>query len=205
MFKKILIADDHAVVRMGISLALEAENNSIQLDFAESYFDIENILSRKAIELLVLDIQMPGVEKSVIKQIKQMCPSIKILLFSAHHGDVILQYLREGADGYLSKQCNSKQIMDSIKIMYETGIVFPPETMREMIRSSDRLVPEQILSAREYEIYTLLVKGMGNLEITNLLSLKAGTVSTYRKRIFSKLKVSNLADVIKIHMNLNRF
>lgn len=200
MFKKILIADDHSVVRMGVSFALESYDRTIEIEFAESYFEIEQILSQKPIELLIMDIQMPGIEKNVIREIKKIYPSLKVLLFSAYSGDVVLQYITEGADGYLNKQCNSSQITEAVKTLYEKGFVIPPDTTHEILRLSDKINPERILSDREYEIFMLFVQGMGNLEITNTLSIKPGTVSTYKKRIFEKLKVKSIADLVKIHI-----
>lgn len=200
MFKKILIADDHSVVRIGVSFALESYDRTIEIDFAESYFEIEQILSQKPAELLIMDIQMPGIERNVIREIKRTYPSLKVLLFSAYSGDVVLQYITEGADGYLNKQCSSSQITEAVKTLYETGFVIPPDTAHDILRLSDKINPERILSDREYEIFMLFVQGMGNLEITNTLSIKPGTVSTYKKRIFEKLKVKSIADLVKIHI-----
>ena len=203
MFKKILIADDHSVVRLGASVAFQTNYNDIEIFVAENYFEVEKILIATNIELLILDIQMPGVDNSVIKEIKEISSSLKILLFSAFKGDIVLHFIKDGADGYLNKQCTSEQIIDAVKTLYHTGFVFPPDTTREILNLSDRINPKKVLSEREYQIFILFIQGMGNLEITNALSIQPGTVTTYKKRIFAKLNAKSIADLVKIQMDFN--
>jgi DNA-binding NarL/FixJ family response regulator len=199
MFKRILIADDHSMIRLGVSMAIEAVYPEVSIDFAEDYFETEKILQEKNSDLLIMDIQMPGVAYSVVRHLKEISPAVKILLFSGFKGDMLRQFISEGADGYLNKQCSYSQIMEGINTLYTTGSVFPPETMREYLSLSERKDPKKLLSEREYEIFLLLVQGYGNLEITNMLSIQAGTVSTYKRRIFNKLKVDNVPDLVKMH------
>lgn len=200
MFKRILIADDHYIVRLGVSVAIETAYKDVQIDCAENYFEAEKILIEKSNDLLIMDIQMPGVVYSVVRHLKEICPTLKILLFSGFKGEMLWQFITEGADGYLNKQCSYNQILEGIETLYTTGSVFPSETMREYISLSQRIHPKKSLSDREYEIFILLVKGYGNLEITNMLNIQPGTVSTYKKRIFTKLKVENIPDLVKIHL-----
>jgi two-component system, NarL family, response regulator, fimbrial Z protein, FimZ len=203
MFKRILIADDHSIVRLGVSVAIEAAYQDVEIDFAENYFEAEKTLMQKSNDLLIMDIQMPGVAHSVVRHLKEICPTVKILLFSGFRGEMLWQFISEGADGYLNKQCSYSQIIEGIETLYTTGSVFPPETMREYISLSKRIDPKKVLSEREYEIFLLLVQGYGNLEITNKLNIQPGTVSTYKKRIFNKLKVENIPDLVKIYLELN--
>ena len=200
MFRKILIADDHSIVRLGVAVAFEENYRDVEIDFAENYFEAEKIISEKAIDLLIMDIQMRGVQRSVIKHMKLLNPGMKILLFSGFTGETVRQLISEGADGFLSKQSSYDQIMDAVRTLYHTGSAFPEGRTGNPRSLFERIGPHQILSAREYEVFMYLVEGKGNLEITNLLSLKPGTVTTYKKRIFAKLKVENVAELVKIHL-----
>jgi len=202
MFKKILIADDHYVVRAGTGFALQRYNNEIEIHFAESYFEIEyNLKNDDRFDLLILDINMPGVDKSVIKKIKSLIPEIKIMLFSSYTGGIVLQFLREGADGYVNKLSSSQEIVDSITKLFRDEIYLPPSMTREIINLEDFIDPKKYLSAREFEVFELLTSGLGNLEITNKLLIKPATVSTLKNRILKKLNVNSVAELVKIKMN----
>lgn len=200
MYSKVIIADDHFVVRLGTAIVLETHYKDIEINFAENYYEIDKILDLEKVNLLILDINMPGVDKSVIKKIKTKSPGIKILLFSAFRSSIILQYMAEGADGYLNKECDKAQIIEAIKALYNNGYFFSPEIAYGMVKKMNMINPKNILSQREYEIFELLVRGLGNLEITNKLGIQSGTVSTYKKRIFQKMKVGSVADLVKIHL-----
>ncbi|GEN77915.1 response regulator transcription factor [Chryseobacterium hagamense] len=202
MFNRILIADDHSMIRLGVSLAIEAAYGNVTIDLAEDYFETQKMLQEKKHDLLIMDIQMPGVAYSAVRHLKEISPAVKILLFSGFRGDMLRQFISEGADGYLNKQCSYSQIMDGINTLYSTGSVFPPEIMREYISQSERKDPKKLLSEREYEIFLLLVQGYGNLEITNRLAIQPGTVSTYKKRIFTKLKVNSIPDLVKLQIEM---
>lgn len=190
------------MIRLGLSMAIEAAYPEVSIVFAEDYFETENLLRENSNDLVIMDIQMPGIAYSAVRQLKELCPEVKILLFSGFKGDMLRQFISEGADGYLSKQCSYRQIMEGISTLYTTGSVFPPEIMREYLSLSARKDPKKLLSEREYEIFLLLVQGYGNLEITNMLTIQPGTVSTYKRRIFNKLKVDNVPDLVKMHHSL---
>ncbi|MCD9856818.1 response regulator transcription factor [Epilithonimonas sp. JDS] len=204
MFKNILIADDHFVVRSGTAMALHAYDNTIQISFAESFYEAADLMEAGEFELIFLDINMPGVEKSVVKEIKRKFKNIKIIIFSAHTGGIVNQFIREGADGYLHKHSNSQQIVEAVKAIYKDGYFLPTELMVDVINMPEMVNPEKFLSDREFEIFELFAQGLGNLEITNALDIQPGTVSTYKKRIFKKLHVQSIAELVKIHLNFKK-
>ncbi len=172
MFREILIADDHSIIRFGLSVAFEAQFKDLKINLAENYFEAEKIIAEKHIDLFIMDIQMPGVDKFAIRNVKMISPNTKILLFSGFAGETMHHLIAEGADGYLNKQCSYQQIIEGVLELYNTGTVFLPETIGKNISLSDRISLKKILSKREYEIFIFLVEGKGNLEITNMLSLK---------------------------------
>ncbi|WP_223608193.1 response regulator transcription factor [Chryseobacterium sp. OSA05B] len=199
MNERILIADDHYVVRAGTALVLESAYPQLKIDFAENYEQVQKHLSDRHYDLLLLDIDMPGTQyKKMIPELKSIQDNLKILIFSGHDKDVAIQYIREGAEGYLSKQSSEEEIREAVKSVIEKGYYYPGELIGLIIQNK-KSNPAEKLSSREYEIFKLLASGNGNLEIGNKLDIQMSTVSTYKKRIFQKLNISNIAELIKVH------
>lgn len=199
MNERILIADDHYVVRAGTALVLESAFPDLNIDFAENYEQVKKILGGQQYDLLILDIDMPGTQyKKMIPELKGIQENIKILVFSGYDKDVAIQYIREGAEGYLNKQSSEEEIKNAVKTILEKGYFYPAELIGLIIQNQ-RNNPAEKLSSREYEIFKLLADGNGNLEIANRLSIQMSTVSTYKKRIFQKLDVGNIAELIKVY------
>ncbi|AZA76254.1 DNA-binding response regulator [Chryseobacterium sp. G0186] len=199
MNERILIADDHYVVRAGTALVLESAFPDLKIDFAENYEQVKKMLGGQQYDLLILDIDMPGTQyKKMIPEVKDIQENIKILVFSGYDKDVAIQYIREGAEGYLNKQSSEEEIKNAVKTILEKGYFYPAELIGLIIQNQ-RNNPAEKLSSREYEIFKLLADGNGNLEIANRLSIQMSTVSTYKKRIFQKLEVGNIAELIKVY------
>ncbi|MCJ7935774.1 MAG: response regulator transcription factor [Chryseobacterium sp.] len=199
MKERILIADDHYVVRAGTALVLESAYPECKIDFAENYERVKEMLTTEYYHLLILDIDMPGTQyKKMISELKDIQSDLKILVFSGYDKDVAIQYIREGAEGYLNKQSSEEEIVNAVKTVIEKGYFYPAELIGLIIQNkSDN--PAEKLSSREYEIFKLLADGNGNLEIANRLNIQMSTVSTYKKRIFQKLEVANIAELIKAY------
>ncbi|NIF06111.1 response regulator transcription factor [Chryseobacterium sp. Tr-659] len=199
MNEKILIADDHYVVRAGTALVLETAYPNLRINFAENYEQVKTLLESKYYDLLILDIDMPGTQyKKMISELKNIQNDLKILVFSGYDKDVAIQYIREGAEGYLNKQSSEEEIKNAVKAVIEKGYFYPAELIGLIIQNK-RDNPVEKLSSREYEIFKLLADGNGNLEIANKLNIQMSTVSTYKKRIFQKLDVGNIAELIKVY------
>ncbi|MBB6369699.1 response regulator transcription factor [Chryseobacterium shigense] len=199
MNERILIADDHYVVRIGTALVLESEYPSLTVDFAENYDQVKEHISNDDYDLLLLDIDMPGTRyKKMIPELKNIQKNLKILVFSEHGKDIAIQYIREGAEGYLSKQSSKEEIGEAVKSVIQRGHYYPTELIGLIIQNK-KSNPAEKLSSREYEIFKLLAEGTGNLEIGNKLDIQMSTVSTYKKRIFKKLNISNIAELIKVY------
>lgn len=203
MNKKILIADDHYIVRAGTAMVLETAYPRLNINFAENYEQTKNFIGSNSCDLLILDIDMPGSQyKQMIHELKSIQNSLKILVFSGYDNDVALQYIREGAEGYLNKQSNEEQIKIAVKSILDKGYYYPTELIVPIIQNKKNS-PGEKLSSREYEIFKLLSYGNGNLEIANMLNIKMSTVSTYKKRIFEKLNIANIAELIKAHNQIH--
>lgn len=199
MNERILIADDHYVVRAGTALVLESAYPNLRIDFAEDYDQVRKMLGAQQYGLLILDIDMPGTQyKKMISELKEIQKDIKILVFSGYDKGVAIQYIREGAEGYLNKQSSEEEIKNAVKTIIEKGYFYPADLIGLIIQNK-RDNPAEKLSSREYEIFKLLADGYGNLEIANKLNIQMSTVSTYKKRIFQKLDVHNIAELIKVY------
>jgi len=199
MNERILIADDHYVVRAGTALVLESAYPQLTIDFAENYEQVKEQLTAGHYDLLLLDIDMPGTQYTrMITELKDIQKSLKILVFSGYDKDVAIQYIREGAEGYLSKQSSEEEIREAVRSVIEKGYHYPVELIGLIIQNK-KSNPVEKLSSREHEIFKLLADGYGNLEISNKLDIQMSTVSTYKKRIFKKLNISNIAELIKVH------
>ena len=193
-----LIADDHSIVRQGISLVIK------ELFFKATIFkETLKILKETKVDLLVLDINFPdGNSLSIIGEIKVLQPDLKILIFSAYDENLYaLRYLNAGASGYLSKGSNEEEMKQAFQSMMVSG-KYITQNIKDQILDSyiskKPLNPLEQLSDREIEVARLLIKGFGNMEIADMLHIKKSTVSTFKNRIFEKLAIDNLADLIDL-------
>ncbi|EJL69614.1 response regulator transcription factor [Chryseobacterium populi] len=201
MIKNILIADDHDVVLAGTTMILESRIPDILIDQAQDYPEALDKISRRKYDLVILDINMPeSKNKKMISEIKETDPDIKILVFSAYEEEIAIQYIKEGANGYINKLSKVDEISEAVKKMFSDGYYYPSNIAIKLLQRSP-LDSIKSLSEREYEIFTLITRGFGNLEISNTLNIQMPTISTYKKRIHKKLQTNNVADLIRLYQN----
>lgn len=204
MNKKILIADDHYIVRAGTAAILELEYPELEIHFATRYDEVKTQVSNTTYDFIFLDIDMPGtLYTGMISDLKRIQPDIKILIFSAFEKETILQYIHAGAQGYLNKKSEEDEIKYAVQSMFQTGIYYPQEIIPFIIKNTTERTVVNSLSPREYEIFELLAQGNGNLEISNILNIQKSTISTLKKRIFDKLKVKNTIELAEFHKKLH--
>lgn len=200
---RILIIDDHLVVRAGVTIILQNDIDNLDISYASNFPETIKILKDNIFDLIILDINIPGGKNTVmISDIRSILPDVKILMFSAHEEEsYALRYLDAGANGYLNKLSGENKIVGAVKTIIETGKYISPEIANKLASNELNncyLNPFDKLSKREIEIVKLLVKGNGNLEISNHLNIQMSTVSTYKNRVFEKLKLNNLVELIEI-------
>jgi len=203
MANKILVVDDHLIVRMGISIVLKKGIENLNIWNAENYIDALSILKEKFFDLVILDIGIPGGKNiGMIEEIRAIQPNVKILIFSALEENLYAcRYILSGANGYLNKLSKEDKIIEATKAILEKGKYIQPEIVNKIVESTLNKIPLNpldTLSKREFEIAELIVAGEGNLEICNKLSIEMSTVSTYKNRVFEKLKVTNIVELIEI-------
>ncbi|MDN3677690.1 response regulator transcription factor [Flavobacterium paronense] len=198
-----LIADDHSVVRQGISLVVKELFVNAKIHTAGTFKDTLKVVKETKLDLLILDINFPdGNSINIIPEVKTIQPDIKILIFTAFDESIYaMRYLNAGASGYLNKGCTEEEIKLAVKSMIGTG-KYVTQTIKDRILDSyiskTPVNPLEKLSVREVEVARLLIKGYGNLEISELLQIKKTTVSTFKNRVFEKLGIDNLASLIEL-------
>lgn len=203
MEKKILITDDHYIISTGIAFLLNSKlPTSCSIDFADSFREAKDKISKEKYDLLILDIDMPdSIFKAMIKEIKNIQEDIKIMIFSMYEEDVAIQYIYEGADGYLNKNSVETEIVSAVQSILENGNFYTQKIMNMILNRSKN--PVESLSEREFEVFKLLVEGNGNIEISNILDLQMSTVSTYKRKVFEKLKVKTVVELVRIYDGLH--
>ncbi|MFC6267612.1 response regulator [Frigoriflavimonas asaccharolytica] len=200
---KILIADDHSMIRQGIIFLLEELDLQFEIFQASNFEEILQITSDEKIEIAILDVQFPeGNLLKILPQLRENNVETKILLFSGtEENSQILKYFAVGANGFISKLSEESEIKNAIQKIYSEGEYYS-STMQQLILQSVKnpslVNPLESLTERELEIAELYVKGFGNLEIANELDVKQNTVSTYKKRLFDKLQIENIVELIEI-------
>jgi len=208
--RKILLADDHSVVRHGISLILKESFENLVIAHADDFLKVLSQIKEQTFDLIVLDISIPeGKGIQMVEIIKEIQPDVKILIFSAHEEELYaLRYLKAGADGYLNKLSSDVEFKEAFSSMIKNGNYVSQSIKNKIVsntlnKKSDN--PLEALSNRELEIARLLVRGEGNLEIANKLKLQNSTVSTYKNRIFEKLTINNTVALVTLLKSYDDF
>lgn len=208
MTKKILIVDDHLVVRNGVAMVLEKQIEGVAIANAENFFEAIALLKEDSFDLIILDINIPGGKSTeMITDLRAIQPGVRILVFSAHEEDqYAIKYISAGANGYLNKLCSEEKMMFAINSIFESSTYISAELVSKLVeaRGSKKAInPLEVLSKRELQIAQLLINGNGNLEISNMLDIHMSTVSTYKARVFEKLKINNLVELINLYKTLD--
>jgi two-component system, NarL family, invasion response regulator UvrY len=200
MAKRILIADDHSAIRLGVKQICTSEFPAVQFGEAVNYAEVFQKLKEGYWDILILDIDMPGRSGlDILKQIKAEKIKVPVLMFSFHSEEQIaLRALKIGASGYLSKEAADMELVKAInKIMEGKKYVSEAlsEKFLEMLDDNSTKEPHELLSDREYQTLLLIASGKTVSEIADMLFLSTPTVSTYRARILEKMKLKNNAEL----------
>lgn len=205
MTEKILIADDHGIVRLGLSLMIKKLRPSAIIEETDDYRGLLDIIDKKQFDLIILDIKMPnGNFQETLDIIKIKYPKIKVLVFSAQDEQLYaIRYLKMGADGFLHKESNEEQIGEALEKMFDKGSYISNEVKDTMVFNTlNKRIPSQnpieVLSNREMDIAEKLIKGLSLTDISNDLNIHIASVSTYKTRLFKKLDVHTVPELIEI-------
>jgi two-component system, NarL family, invasion response regulator UvrY len=201
---RIMIADDHPVVRRGLRDIVEMEADLQVVAEAETASEVLARAARSACDVIVLDLSMPGASGlSVLKELRRRHPQTAVLVLSvAPEEQFALRAVKAGAAGYLTKRSAPDQLVDAIRCVIEGRVHLSVAAGRSLV--SEVLRPEprrgaqwQRLSDRELEILRLLASGMSPTRIGGELGISVKTVSTHRARILTKLGMSSTASLVR--------
>ncbi|RMZ60741.1 DNA-binding response regulator [Chryseobacterium nematophagum] len=205
MEKTVLIADRYNVAIKGTSFILKKISKNILIDFALDKKSLIDKVSQYDYDILILDIEMLDTFfESTIKNLKDLNPNLKIMIFTGGKKEISLQYVCEGVDAVISKLYDESILCEGFESFFKKGYYYHPELLYDFINttkviSSFSRSGLEILSDRERTVYFYLVKGKGLLEIANELGLHQSTVSIYKRRLFKKLNVTSLAQLINLY------
>ncbi len=200
--KRILVADHHPVIRKGISCMLRKTDQFEIVGKAQNMDELNHALEACNPDILIMELELPQLNGvSTLRYIKNEYPKIRILIFS-HLAEEIyaLRCIKTGAAGYLPKSASSKAFLKALKRLANGGIYlndelnvsFSPRSVGE----SSAINRYKKLSTREIEVLNMLSSGKRNKDIAEALDINEKTVSTYKTRLLTKLKVDNIADLI---------
>lgn len=199
---KIVLVDDHSVVRHGVSVLLKKAFEKVTISHADNFEALLIILKEKQ-DLIFLDINLPGGNSTkMVEKIRLDYPDLLIMMFSAYdESRYALRYIHAGANGFLNKYSKDEEIIKAVELLLENG-KYISDVVKEAILqnalSKNPINPLEKLSDREIEVAELLGNGEGNLEISNKLNIQMSTVSTFKTRIFDKLGITNIVRLVEI-------
>lgn len=202
---RILLADDHTVLRSGLRLLLEQQNDLQVVGEASNGMEALQMCKSQQPDLLILDLSMPGINGlDALAMIKQTCPHIRILIMTMHEdADYLRQGLKNGASGYLLKKAADIDLLTAVRAICNGEIYIHSSMTRALL---DDLItqqePQQFgvwenLSPREQEVLKLVALGYTGAEIAEKLNLSIKTVETYRSRGMEKLGLESRAALVR--------
>ncbi len=198
---RLLIADDHGVVRRGLKQLLAGEEGLMVAAEAAQGGEVLEQLRHAVFELLVMDMSMPGISGlDLIRRVKAEKPSLPILVLSMHNEtQLVARALKAGATGYVAKDSDPDILLAAIRKILGGGRFIDPALVDKVVfgAPADEGAPQERLSDREYEVLQLLAKGLSLVEIGDRLHVSSKTISTHKTRLMQKLGLENNADLLR--------
>jgi DNA-binding NarL/FixJ family response regulator len=199
---KILIADNHPIVRLGIKEVLNTVPDFDVLGDVSTTTELFNFLSTSIPDVVILEMDIPEINGiATLRKIKKEFPDVKVLIYSGQSEDVYaLSTIRAGAFGYLSKNSELDYIISAVKKVSQGKMFITNELAQRLAFDEGTQKQRRFfrkLSTREVEVLKLLASGKRNKDVAEGLNLNEKTVSTYKSRLMKKLNVDNLVDLLQ--------
>ena len=205
---RLLIADDHAIVRDGLRQLFALAGDLKVVAEASSGAEVLACLHHQPVDLLVLDLNMPGISGAdLIARVKAHQSDLPILVFSMHNEPLVAaRMLRAGANGYITKNCGHDLLLAAVRKVAAHGNYLDPDIAEQMAfdaTSTAQRPLHTLLSERELEVLRLLTTGLGVNDIATQLSISRKTISTHKARLLEKLNLSSMAELMRYAMQHN--
>jgi two-component system NarL family response regulator len=191
---KVIIADDHPIVRMGLRALIEAQPDMELMAEAEGGAAAVEAFTKHRPDVMLVDLRMPGMSgRDVITAIRSTVPDARIIVLTSFDGDEdVFRAVQAGARGYLLKASPPDDVLKAIRTVHSGGRLIAPDVAA---RLADR-VNSPSLTSREVAVLELVAKGLSNKEIAAALSLAEDTVKNHLKHVFAKLEVSDRTEAV---------
>lgn len=195
---RVFIVDDHQLVVEGIQSLLSNTQEVVISGIANNPFLVLELLERTPTDILLTDINMPGISGSELaKLVKRQFPGIKIIgLSMLSQAPIVNEMMEAGVSGYILKNIFKDELLLAIRAVYGGQTYYSAEVMQELLKSM-QTPRESRLTNREIEIIRLIEKEMSNKQIADKLFISESTVETHRKNIFRKTKTHSLVGLVK--------
>lgn len=205
---RVLIIDDHPIVRNGIKMILESDTAlNVVAQGGDTKFLIE-YLKQNAVDIVLLDISLPGISGfEILPRLKALHPAVKVLMLSALSEDIYARKsLEAGASGFINKESAPEELLQAISRLRDGGVYVSSSFAEKIASNLQAGVHNDIhdgLSVREFQIFTMIGEGYTVSEIAEELALSVKTVSTYRTRVLDKTGMKNNSEIIRYCIKQN--
>lgn len=202
---RVVIADDHAILRAGLKQLLVATQEIDVIAEANNGFEALQYARTLDFDVLLLDLSMPGKSGiELIKQVKSEHPKLRILILSMHEEQqYAIRAIKAGASGYLTKDSAPTQLVSALRKVASGGAFISPEVAEQLALGAmpqTESLPHTLLSDREYQVFRLLVSGATVSTIGEQLNLSVKTVSTHKARLMQKMGINNSSELVRYAM-----
>jgi len=203
--KRIIIADDHAVVRTGLQLILEETNDLCICGEASNGYELIEKLKTDNYDLVILDISMPGKDTiDVLKEIQASWERLPVIIFSMNPDEIYaVRMIRNGASAYINKETNPQQIIEILRFVLSGKKYFTQQQsamLAELVIEPEKninLLLHETLSDREFQIFSMLASGMKKSEIAEKLSISKHTIGNHRSNIMHKMNLATNSELTR--------
>jgi DNA-binding NarL/FixJ family response regulator len=202
---RIILADDHAVLRHGLSKSFQSEKDMEVIAQAKDGRSTVELVKELSPDVVIMDIGMPdlnGIEAT--RQITRDCPRVKVIALSMHSGkNFIIEMFKAGASGYLLKDCEFDELVNAVRLVCNNKTYISPSISDVVVENYVRNFPEKkdsafsVLTKREREVLQLLTEGKTTKQIARSLHISTKTVEVHRLNIMNKLKIDSIAQLTK--------
>jgi len=200
---KVLVADDHAIVRAGLRALIAAEPSLELAGEAAGGYEAIDLVEKTHPDVLVLDISMPDLDGiAVVKKVKPRYPDLRILILTVHEDEALLrEAIRAGASGYVLKRAAEAELVSAIRIVMRGDLYVDPAMLRSLLleEKSIRSEPQPVepLTPREIEVLKLIVQGYTNRQIADKLCISVRTVEGHRANLCGKLGLRSRVELVR--------